>query len=563
MNNPERVNILLVDDQDAKLLSHEAILAEIGENLLKASSARQAFECLLRNEIALILIDVCMPDLDGFELAAMIREHPRFQTTAIIFVSAVLMAYPDQLRGYQLGAVDYVPVPVVPELLRAKVKVFLDLFRKTRQLERFNAELEQRVAERTAELQHFNEQLELRIKERTRERETALAQLFEAQKMDTIGQLTGGVAHDFNNLLMAVLGSLSLLEKRLPDDPRNHRLLQNAVQGAQRGAALTQRLLAFSRRQELKPEAVEVPQLVSGMGELLERALGHGVELRTEFPESLPPALVDANQLELALLNVALNARDAMPSGGTLTIAADTDAPAAGDGGAVLDPGEYVRMRITDDGIGMDAVTLAKATEPFFTTKGPGKGTGLGLSMVHGLAAQSGGLLRISSEPARGTTIELWLPVAKSAVQPVADEAPVLHAASHAGPCTVLIVDDDLLVLTGIAAMVEDLGHTAIEAHSGAEALAKLASDIEVDVVLTDHAMPAMTGLQLARCIEEQYPGLPVILATGYAELPVDPMSLGILRLAKPCSQYDIAKAIQSVLRSRRRARLQRVGCAE
>ena len=228
-------------------------------------------------------------------------------------------------------AVDYVPVPVVPELLRAKVKVFLDLFRKTRQLERFNAELEQRVAERTAELQRFNEQLELRIKERTRERETALAQLFEAQKMDTIGQLTGGVAHDFNNLLMAVLGSLSLLEKRLPEDPRNQRLLQNAVQGAQRGAALTQRLLAFSRRQELKPEAVtRFTQLVSGMGELLERALGHGVDLRTEFPDSLPPALVDANQLELALLNVALNARDAMPSGGTLTMWRTRHAPAAG-----------------------------------------------------------------------------------------------------------------------------------------------------------------------------------------------------------------------------------------
>jgi signal transduction histidine kinase/ActR/RegA family two-component response regulator len=563
MNTNERVNILLVDDQQAKLLSHEAILAEIGENLLKASSASQAFECLLKNEIALVLIDVCMPDLDGFELAAMIREHPRFETTAIIFVSAVLMTYPDQLRGYQLGGVDYVPVPVVPELLRAKVKVFLDLYRKTRQLERFNAQLEQRVAERTAELQRFNEQLELRIKERTRERETALAQLFEAQKMDTIGQLTGGVAHDFNNLLMAVLGSLSLLEKRLPEDPRSHRLLQNAVQGAQRGAALTQRLLAFSRRQELKPEAVDVLLLVSGMRELLERALGHGVELRTQFEGTLPAALVDANQLELALLNVALNARDAMPNGGTLTISASKHSQPVDTMDSSLAPGDYVRIRIADNGIGMDETTLAKATEPFFTTKGPGKGTGLGLSMVHGLAAQSGGLLRIHSEPNVGTTIELSLPMAKAATQTADVDVPPSVPAPYIGPCTVLIVDDDLLVMTGMSAMIEDLGHTPIEAHSGTEAIAKLASGIEIDVVITDHAMPAMTGLQLARNLQERYPDLPVILATGYAELPGDAGSLGILRLAKPCNQYEIAMAIQSALGPRRQVRRRLVGCAD
>jgi len=561
MDKSERVNILLVDDQQAKLLSHEAILAEIGENLLKASSASQAFECLLKNEIALILIDVCMPDLDGFELAAMIREHPRFQTTAIIFVSAIMMTYPDQLRGYQLGGVDYVPVPVVPELLRAKVKVFVDLYRKTRELERFNAVLEQRVAERTSELQRFNEQLELRIKERTHERETALAQLFEAQKMDTIGQLTGGVAHDFNNLLMAVLGSLSLLEKRLPEDPRSHRLLQNAVQGAQRGAALTQRLLAFSRRQELKPEAVDVQQLVGGMTELLERALGHGVQLRTQFQGATPTALVDANQLELALLNVALNARDAMPNGGTLTISATQCTQSADGAEASLPPGDYVLIKIADNGIGMDEITLNKATEPFFTTKGPGKGTGLGLSMVHGLAAQSGGRLRISSEPNVGTTIALWLPIAKVAAPSAEGEVPSHIPTSYIGTGTVLIVDDDSLVMTGISAMIEDLGHTPIEAHSGAEAVAKLASGIDIDVVITDHAMPAMTGLQLARYILERHPGLPVILATGYAEIPGDAVSLGIPRLAKPCNQYEIAMAIQSALASRRAVRRRRVGC--
>jgi signal transduction histidine kinase len=552
VNAAEKVNILLVDDNQAKLLSHEAILAEIGENLLKASSARQAFEVLLKNEVALILIDVCMPDLDGFELAAMIREHPRFQTTAIIFVSAVMMTKPDQLRGYQLGGVDYVPVPVVPELLRAKVKVFVELYRKTRQLERFNAELERRVAERTAELQRFNEELEQRIEERTRERETALAQLFEAQKMDTIGRLTGGVAHDFNNLLMAVLGSLALLEKRLgAEDQHCRRLLHNAVQGAQRGAALTQRLLAFSRRQELKPESVDVGQLVSGMEELLKRALGLGIELTLDFPSGLPPLLADANQLELALLNLALNARDAMPAGGRLMIAAAAEAKARNGPDSRLAPGDYVRISIVDTGVGMDDVTLTKATEPFFTTKGPGKGTGLGLSMVQGLAAQSGGLLDIHSVQDAGTTIDLWLPQATTSAMPVTRPAQPPHLLPHTEPCRVLVVDDDHLVMVGTAAMIDDLGHTSIEALSAAEALAKLDSGLEVDVVITDHAMPSMTGLQLAESIRDRFPGLPIILVTGYAELPADPAKLGLLKLTKPCTQQEIAAAIHLALRSR------------
>jgi signal transduction histidine kinase/ActR/RegA family two-component response regulator len=546
----DKVNILLVDDSFAKLLSHEVVLAEIGETLLKASSAREAFECLLKNEVALILIDVCMPDLDGFELAAMIREHPRFQRTAIIFVSAVMNAYPDQLRGYQLGAVDFVPVPVVPELLRAKVKVFVDLYRKTRQLERFNAELEQRVSERTSALRTLNEELEQRIEERTRERGIALAQLFEAQKMDTIGRLTGGVAHDFNNLLMAVLGSLSLLEKRLPEDAQGRRLLQNAVQGAQRGAALTQRLLAFSRRQELKPESVDFAELVSGMSELLKRALGLAIELSCEFPPDLPPVLVDANQLELALLNVALNARDAMPNGGQVRIAAAHESVSASVGELPLKPGDYVRISVNDTGVGMDDATLAKATDPFFTTKGPGKGTGLGLSMVHGLAAQSGGLLHIDSKPNVGTTVGLWLPRAETTAVSVTRPAERPSVSAPHKPCRVLVVDDDLLVLTGTGALIDDLGHKAIEAHSAVEALTILESGEEVDVVITDHAMPSMTGLQLAERIREKYPSLPIILATGFAELPADPAVLKLVKLAKPCSQHDIATAIQTALGS-------------
>ena len=428
MKAPERVNILLVDDQQAKLLSHEAILAEIGENLLKASSASQAFECLLKNEIALILIDVCMPDLDGFELARMIREHPRFQSTGIIFVSAVMTANLDQLRGYELGAFDYVPIPVVPEVLRAKVKVFVDLHRNTRHLERLNAELEQRVFERSAALRRFNEQLERRIEERTREREKALAQLYESQKMDAIGQVTGEVAHDFNNLLMAVLGSLTLLQKRLPEDPESRRLLHNAVQGGQRGATLARRLLAFSRRQELKPESVDIGELVCGMEDLLTRALGFDIALECQFPITLPPVIVDANQLEVALLNVALNARDAMPGGGRLLISALEDAVGSGAADFSLPPGGYVRLRVVDTGAGVDEATRTKAAEPLFTTNCPGTGAGMGLSVAQGIVAQSKGMLSINSAPNMGTTVELWLPQSNTCPVSVGREVQSLGA---------------------------------------------------------------------------------------------------------------------------------------
>jgi signal transduction histidine kinase len=405
----KKLNILLVDDQQAKLLSYEVILAGIGETLIKASSACEAFECLLKNEVALILIDVCMPDLDGFKLAALIREHPRFQRTGIIFVSAVSTTHLDQLRGYNLGAFDYIPVPVAPELLRAKVKVFIDLYRKTRELERCNAELEQRVLERSAALRRLNENLEARIEERTREREKALAQLFEAQKADTIGELTGEVAHDFNNLLMAVVGSLTLLQKHLPDDPQCRRLLHHALQGGQRGASLAQRLLAFSRRQELKAESVDIGDLVAGMQELLKRAMGAGIELECRFPSGLSPVRVDANQLELAVLNLALNARDAMPGGGKLMISAEeTDNAAAAD--PALLPGDYVRIKVVDRGVVM----------------GPGMSTGLGLAVVHDIAAQSGGLLRIDGTSSMGGAVELWLP--QYSGDPINDPRAIHHA---------------------------------------------------------------------------------------------------------------------------------------
>ncbi|UVC10486.1 response regulator [Rhizobium sp. TH2] len=550
------VNILLVDDQPAKLLSYEVILQELGETLIKATSGREALEHLLKKDVAVILVDVCMPEQDGFELVAMIREHPRFQKTAIIFVSAIMMAEPDRLRGYEAGAVDYVSVPIVPELLRAKVRVFAELYRKTRDLETLNLKLEQRVLERTAQLEAssaqlvaLNGELERRVDERTREREEALAQLFEAQKLDTIGQLTGGVAHDFNNLLMAALSSLNILKKRLTPDETNDRLLNNAIHAAERGTALTQRLLAFARRQELKPEAVDLIELVDSMEDLLGRAVGSSIVISNNLPPALPPILVDANQLELALLNLCVNARDAMSGGGTLSISATRIH--SSHASAELAPGEYIEIVVADTGHGMDSETAEKAAEPFFTTKGVGKGTGLGLSMVHGLAAQSGGSLRISSTVGVGTKVSVWLPVASESgrltVAELASTEPA-GAEPEARGLRILVVDDDALVSLGTVAMLEDMGHKTLEAHSGVHAL-ELLKTVEVpDLVITDHAMPGMTGMELAEHIGTNFPDLPIILASGYVDLPNE-KRFGVLpRLTKPFDEAQLSAAIANVL---------------
>ncbi len=378
---------------------------------------------------------------------------------------------------------------------------------------------------------------ERKIAERTIEK--AREALFQSQKMDAIGQLTGGVAHDFNNLLMAVLGSIELVRKRLPEDPRITPLLDNAIQGARRGKALTQRMLAFARRQELNIEAIDIPNLVRGMTDLLQSSLGPQVSIETRFPLALAVAHGDTNQMELALLNLAVNARDAMPAGGRIVIAAREETLTLTDGAT---PERYVCVSVTDTGEGMDEATLAHATEPFFTTKGVGKGTGLGLAMVHGMAEQSGGRFMIKSRKGEGTTAEIWLPVATG----LSREVPAQHQQQEAAPCgalKILAVDDDGLVLMNTAAMLEELGHTVFEANSGPDALEILRKNPSIDLIITDQAMPRMTGVQLAQAARADFPDLPVILATGYAELPSG-VDIKLLKLAKPFSERDLAKAI-------------------
>jgi signal transduction histidine kinase/DNA-binding response OmpR family regulator len=387
-------------------------------------------------------------------------------------------------------------------------------------------------------LRDFAAELEDRVEQRTREHEAMSAQLHEAQKLETLGQLTGGVAHDFNNLLTPVLGNLDLLRLRHSDD-RSQRLIAGALQASERARTLVSRLLAFARRQTLEARAVDVGGLIDGIMDLVRRSLGPQIAVRVETDGPVPPAYVDPNQLELALLNLAVNARDAMPDGGDLifTIAS---AMVKGRNGQGLEPGRYVTIAITDTGTGMDADTMRRAIEPFYSTKGVGKGTGLGLSMVHGLAAQSGGKLELESQVGRGTMARLWLPIAAAAARAAAD------VIEDAGPPldskTILLVDDEELVRTGTADMLTDMGHVVRQAASGAQALQML-RDERFDAVVSDYLMPGMTGVELLEEVRRQGRDLPALLITGFAAISTE-TAAEHRRLAKPFRRADLAIAL-------------------
>jgi PAS domain S-box-containing protein len=374
--------------------------------------------------------------------------------------------------------------------------------------------------------------------------EEAREALFQSQKLEAIGQLTGGIAHDFNNLLMAVLGSLELAQKRLPDDPQINRLIGNAIQGARRGATLTQRMLAFARRQELKLQPIDLTELVLGLEDLLNQSLGPLFSLSIEMAPRLPAVESDPAQLESALVNVIINARDAMPHGGTITLISTSER--VGPGASDLGAGDYVRLTVVDQGTGMSEETLARAAEPFFTTKGIGKGTGLGLAMIHGLMKQSGGALRLRSRVGVGTEVELWLPAAARNLAKAQINAPT-ETGTSSGSLKILAVDDDELVLLNTVAMLEDLGHTVIQANSGEEALRALSEAGAVDLLVADQAMPKMTGVELAGRVAAERPNLPILLATGYAELPSGEGG-GLARLEKPFGQKQLSDAIERVL---------------
>jgi signal transduction histidine kinase/CheY-like chemotaxis protein len=391
---------------------------------------------------------------------------------------------------------------------------------------------------RLVALRELNETLERRVHDEVGAREAALAQLHEAQKLETIGQLTGGVAHDFNNLLTPITGALDLIGHRYADDKRSARLIDGALQSAERAKTLVQRLLGFARRQALETRSVDLTRLLEGMRDLIVSSVGPAIELEIVAQDELPSALADPNQLELAILNLCVNARDAMPNGGRLKLTIDRASTA--DDKAQDDDGDCLRLSVIDTGIGMDAETLARAVEPFYSTKETGKGTGLGLSMVHGLAAQLGGRFELSSARGKGARADLYLPIAEFAATTIVPHVPPPDTMGQRA-LSILLVDDEELVRSGTAEMLREMGHDVTQAAGGGEALGKLASGFSPDIVVTDYMMPRMDGAEFAGLVAARYPDLPILVITGYAGGDLD---IGLPQLAKPFRQTDLAQAI-------------------
>ena len=385
-------------------------------------------------------------------------------------------------------------------------------------------------------LKELNASLEERIARAIAEREEVQKALRQSQKMEAMGQLTGGVAHDFNNLLTPIVGTLDMLQRRGVGGEREQRLIAGAMQSAERATTLVQRLLAFARRQPLQTSSVDVAKLLNGMADLVASTIGPQIKVVVDVPANLPAAIADLNQLEMAMLNLSVNARDAMLEGGTMRISASTETIGIGHR-SKLPVGEYLCLSVADTGIGMDATTLAHAVEPFFSTKGIGKGTGLGLSMVHGLASQLNGALTLHSAPGLGTNVELWLP--RSTTEPSEalrieqlPESPLLRG-------TVLLVDDEELVRASTAYMLAELGYCVVEAASGEQALELMHTEQQFDLLVTDHLMPGISGTVLARAVRHSRPNTAILIISGYAEREgIDP---DLPRLNKPFRKYELA----------------------
>jgi len=556
------INFLIVDDLEGNLLSLEALLQRDGLAFLKARSGDEALEILLKHDVALALLDVQMPGMDGFQLAEFMRGSERARHVPIIFLTAGTADTQRRFRGYEAGAVDFIQKPIEADVLRSKANVFFDLYRQRRQLQVQRdaleastqaladaaSRLEDQVRARTAEL----EDALVRLKAETDERERAEASLRQIQKMEAVGQLTGGIAHDFNNMLTGILGSIDLMRRRIAEGRIEDldRYLDTAAASGARAAALTHRLLAFARRQSLDPQPVEINGLIRSMSDLIEQAVDEKIDFTVALSPDLPSGNVDPNQLENAILNLAINARDAMPDGGALTVetsVVDLDQTfiATRPG---LSSGRYLVIAVSDTGVGMPPDVIEKAFDPFFTTKPTGQGTGLGLSMVYGFARQSGGAVRIHSQIDVGTTVKLFLPTTQARPSTQTASEPCLRPGEGE---RVLVVEDDPAVRMLVREVLEELRYQSVEFADPLEALPYLASEARIDLMISDVGLPGMNGRQLAETARAHRPELPILFITGYAEnaaIRTGFLGANMAMVSKPFSLSDLAAKVSQMV---------------
>ena len=659
---PVEAAVLVVDDKPKNLLAVANMLDGLSERVVQATSATEALRYLLHHDVALVLLDVAMPDMDGYELAALIRRRERSRHTPIIFITAYDRDEAEVTRGYALGAVDYVFKPVNPTALRAKVSVFVDLFKK-REAVRQQADLERRLywenlraradklqSERAlrqiegiqsviirslpialytadlrgrfsgarfvsepiassvgfkradfindedlwvarihpadlprvlaqvaaiAETDLLSTEYRWRCADNSEkvfldqavlvrddagapkeilgtcldvtDRRQLEQQLLQSQKLDAIGRLTGGIAHDFNNMLSVIIWNLDALSRSLKPGTKDKERATNALSAALNCADLVRQLLTFARHQPHQPKVIDVSEMVSRMARLLTPVLGEHVRIETRPGEGIWPIFADRAQIESALVNLAINARDSMPDGGTLAIeCANVQHSEAGLESA---PGDYVLLTVSDTGAGMTQDVIERAFDPFFTTKPAGKGSGLGLSMVHGFVKQAGGHVTIESAVGKGTRIQLYLPrtTAEHGAEP--DVSADTEAEAPARPHAVLVVEDNAIVRSVAVARFEELGHSVLEADSAAVALEHLSGAAPIDLLFTDVVIPGgMGGLDLARRALEIRPGIRVIFTSGYAASLKTIGDLPGEFLQKPYRDEDLRRALQRAL---------------
>lgn len=528
MSKDEKIIVLNVDDLEAQRYVKTRDLKAGGFDVIEGQTGAEALRLIEQHKPPVVLLDVQLPDISGFEVCAFIKR--KWPEVMVLQTSATFTTSEDRILGLNAGADSYLVQPAEPLELAAAINALLRIRRTEDALRALNATLDTQVQARTAELTEANRRLTQEIAQRQR----VEAALLQAQKMEAVGQLTGGLAHDFNNLLTAVVGNLDLILSRTAE-PRIARLAENAFKAAERGSKLTAQLLAFSRTQKLATSPIDINRTIEGMYEFLNQALGANVAIELKLDPTAPVVVADANQLEVGILNLGINARDAMPDGGTLTVttAADPDDP------------RRVLLSVGDTGTGMTPDVVARAFDPFFTTKPPGKGTGLGLSQVYGLVRQMGGDVDIVSKPGEGATVRLHL--RRGQVAPELN-AEAVNASTGGHSERILVVDDDHDVRAIMTSFLSEIGYVVYEAEHGEAALAMQGS-VNPQLMIIDFAMPGTNGAEVVKAARAVQPTLPILFVSGYADSAALEAAMGSAPcLRKPFRPAELALAVRSAL---------------